>query len=191
MTQRPNQDERDAERAVRELAMELGLVVPDSLGGGVWSTVCSWCQGAVLDRESPKEVFHRGIADALAYIRRHGRGSVRNFKSWLYEVMRSSFKDYLGRAISRQREQLKGLVVGPEITGEVLNETLIAVKQAIELLPESFRAVLRLALIEGLSNEEICQRLKIRSSTLRTKKSKALSCLRGVLLGEDDIDDRI
>lgn len=57
-------------------------------------------------------------------------------------------------------------------------EELQQVIDEIESLPETYRAVAELALVEGLSHEEIAQRLGIRPDNVRTRVSRARAQLR-------------
>lgn len=57
-------------------------------------------------------------------------------------------------------------------------EELQMVMEAIEQLPETYRAVAELALVEGLSHDEIAGRLGIRADNVRTRVSRARAQLR-------------
>lgn len=57
-------------------------------------------------------------------------------------------------------------------------EELQRVIDEIESLPETYRAVAELALVEGLSHEEIGERLGIRPDNVRTRVSRARARLR-------------
>nr|WP_240965958.1 sigma-70 family RNA polymerase sigma factor [Pseudoflavitalea sp. G-6-1-2] len=55
--------------------------------------------------------------------------------------------------------------------------------EEIDKLPDYLRDVFRLAYVEGLNNEQIGERLNLKDSTVRTKKSQALDMLRKKLSG--------
>ena len=57
-------------------------------------------------------------------------------------------------------------------------EELQEVIDEIESLPETYRAVAEMALVEGLSHEEIAERLGIRPDNVRTRVSRARAQLR-------------
>ena len=57
-------------------------------------------------------------------------------------------------------------------------EELQMVMDEIERLPENYRAVAELALVEGLSHDEIANRLGIRPDNVRTRVSRARAQLR-------------
>ncbi len=65
---------------------------------------------------------------------------------------------------------------GPEDNDS--REELQMVMDEIERLPETYRAVAELALIEGLSHDEIAKRLGIRPDNVRTRVSRARAQLR-------------
>ncbi|MBO9659553.1 MAG: sigma-70 family RNA polymerase sigma factor [Chitinophagaceae bacterium] len=55
--------------------------------------------------------------------------------------------------------------------------------EEIDKLPDYLREVFRLAYVEGLTNDQIGERLSLKDSTVRTKKSQALEILRKKLSG--------
>ena len=57
-------------------------------------------------------------------------------------------------------------------------EALIAIKKAIEALPEGCRTVLKLAFFEGFKNEQIALEMSISINTVKTQKQRALQLLR-------------
>jgi RNA polymerase sigma-70 factor (ECF subfamily) len=65
---------------------------------------------------------------------------------------------------------------GPEVIDS--REELQMVIDEIERLPETYRAVAEMALVEGLTHEQIANRLGIRPDNVRTRVSRARAQLR-------------
>ncbi|QBQ39963.1 RNA polymerase sigma factor [Sphingobacterium psychroaquaticum] len=64
-------------------------------------------------------------------------------------------------------------------------EFMLAVQDRLEKLPEGCRRVMILSYIEGLSNDEIAQELKVTINTIKTHKKRGLRVLRKTLSPED------
>ncbi len=57
-------------------------------------------------------------------------------------------------------------------------ELLTEIYEAVEALPQKSRRVFQLKYIEGLKNEEICERLGTSNQTVRNQMASALKTLR-------------
>ena len=67
---------------------------------------------------------------------------------------------------------------------EELNSRVEEVKEAIERLPDGYRVILSLYLLEGYDHDEIAEILSINSSTSRSQLSRAKQKLIGELTGK-------
>ena len=70
---------------------------------------------------------------------------------------------------------------------EELNSRVEEVKEAIERLPDGYRVILSLYLLEGYDHDEIAEILSINSSTSRSQLSRAKQKLIGELKGKGKI----
>ncbi|MGN6417857.1 MAG: RNA polymerase sigma factor [Pseudobacter sp.] len=93
----------------------------------------------------------------------------------------------LQKTEDKHYEQLKQLNEH-ETTDSIQQELVRArvyglILEEIDKLPDYLREVFRLAYVEGLGNDQIGERLNLKDSTVRTKKSQALEMLRKKLSG--------
>jgi RNA polymerase sigma-70 factor (ECF subfamily) len=58
----------------------------------------------------------------------------------------------------------------------------------IDQLPEQMKKVFKMSYIEGLTNEEIAQSLKINNQSVRNHKARALKILRLSIPGKDMLE---
>ncbi len=122
----------------------------------------------------------------------NGRAKVKteqNIKAFLYLATRNACFDHVGKAtlpLNSEGDEL------PEISSsdtDILNR-IISVELVelliveIEKLPEQQAEVFRLTYLEGLSTQEICERLGTTASNVYFARSKALNTLRKVLEGK-------
>ncbi len=109
--------------------------------------------------------------------------TIPHLKSFLYTTTKNACYDYL--RMQKRHEQthteMKYLAdISEEETEQavIMAEVLQAIYTAIDQLPDKYKAVLKLALIEGLSNDEIVAQTGIAYQTVRNHKSAAIKLLR-------------
>jgi RNA polymerase sigma-70 factor (ECF subfamily) len=110
-----------------------------------------------------------------------GEGS---FGSWLKRIVVNRSLDYLRKA--RETVELKAAEhdlpdTGEEYQEEDLQLRVAEVKNAIAQLPEDYRVIITLFLIEGYDHEEISGILNITNQLSRTRYSRARQKLLGML----------
>lgn len=67
----------------------------------------------------------------------------------------------------------------------IASELLQLIRQEIDLLPPQCRQVMQLYLLEGLSNEEIAERMNLAYKSVQNQKTKGLKLLRNALIKSD------
>jgi RNA polymerase sigma-70 factor (family 1) len=131
--------------------------------------------------ELTQDVFMR------IWISRHTLTEVDNPGSYLFVTARNRSLDHL-----RNQKIEKGMIQSLEkkmgdgtvnTTEEVIlyNETNRILQEAVRLLPEQQRTVYRLARLEGLSREEIAERLGISPNTVKNHLSSAIKAVKAYL----------
>jgi RNA polymerase sigma-70 factor (family 1) len=115
--------------------------------------------------------------------------SINQLKSFLYTTIRNACLDYL-RATKRhysfqaelsylgqiKEENIEGLIIRAEVLG--------AIHAAIKDLPERYKKIIELSLLEGKTNEEIAVDIGIADQSVRNRKSEGLKLLRVSLLNK-------
>jgi RNA polymerase sigma-70 factor (ECF subfamily) len=136
----------------------------------------------VNDTAEAEDIMQESFLDAFRRLDSYtGEGS---FGSWLKKIVINKSLD----SIRKSRESIsieEGSLDFPEITEENREEELqykvAEVKEAITNLPEDYRIVLSLFLLEGYDHEEISEILNISNNTSRTRFVRAKQKLLKIL----------
>jgi len=113
--------------------------------------------------------------------------SINQLRSFLYNTIRNACVDYL-RATKRhynfqtelsylgqiKEDNIEGLIIRAEVLG--------AIHAAIKDLPDRYKKIIELSLLEGKTNEEIAIDIGIAGQSVRNRKSEGLKLLRTKLL---------
>ncbi len=130
----------------------------------------------VNDSMEAEDVMQEAFLSAFEKINTYS-GTV-SFGAWLKRIVVNRSLDVLGRrkAIFEELDGHNGIRDDSIEDAEYREETetrVEEVKAAIERLPEGYRVILSLYLIEGYDHDEIAEMLKISSSTSRSQLSRA------------------
>lgn len=134
----------------------------------------------VNEQTEAEDIMQEAFLDAFRKIQMYS--GVASFGSWLKRIVINKAINAVNRRketlsiedheIDIQEEQIK------EIPFEVLSYKIDMIRKSIFALPDKYRIVLSLFLLEGYDHEEISQILNISYSAARTRYSRA----RGKLL---------
>ena len=122
------------------------------------------------------------------WINRESISKVNSLKAYLYRMARNMIYDYYEHSLVKESYEQKQQSSSNEYT-DLIEEDLYAkelsllIDIAIEQMPEQRRRIFKMSRKEGLSNEEISQRLEINKRTVENHITQALADLRGVLRG--------
>ena len=107
-----------------------------------------------------------------------GGAAIDNFKAYMYRSVRNECISYI-----RNKKETIGLENVPDITEEIVDtsERDARIWKAIDNLPPKCRQVFLLSKQDGLSNEEIANKLGISIKTVKNQMTKAFSRLREAL----------
>ena len=130
----------------------------------------------VNDSMEAEDVMHEAFLSAFEKINTYS-GTV-SFGAWLKRIVVNRSLDVLGRrkAIFEELDSHTGIRDDSNEDAEQMEDTetrVEEVKAAIERLPEGYRVILSLYLIEGYDHDEIAEMLNISSSTSRSQLSRA------------------
>ncbi len=136
----------------------------------------------VNDAAEAEDVMQESFLDAFQRLGSYtGEGS---FGSWLKRIVINRSLDFI-----RKTKEMVSFDEAEhdvhEIPGDNMEEQILLqveqVKNAISQLPDEYRVVLSLFLLEGYDHEEISQILKISNQLSRTRYSRARQKLLGLL----------
>jgi RNA polymerase sigma factor (sigma-70 family) len=138
----------------------------------------------VSDTMEAEDVMQESFLAAFEKIDTYS-GTV-SFGAWLKKIVVNRSLDALNKrkAVFEDIESHAGIRdEGPEEStrNEEIDVRVEAVKEAIEKLPDGYRVILSLYLLEGYDHDEIAEIMKINSSTSRSQLSRAKQKLIGEL----------
>jgi RNA polymerase sigma factor (sigma-70 family) len=121
-----------------------------------------------------EDIMQESFLDAFRRLDSYtGEGS---FGSWLKRIVINNSLDSIRRnkeSVSIEEEKLDFPEIIEENKEEELQYKVAEVKEAISKLPEDYRVVLSLFLLEGYDHEEISEILHISNNTSRTRFVRA------------------
>jgi RNA polymerase sigma factor (sigma-70 family) len=130
----------------------------------------------VNDRMEAEDIMQESFLSAFEKIETYS-GTV-SFGAWLKKIVINRSLDALGKrkAVFEDIDSHVGIRDdGPDdlLRSEEIDVRIGEVKEAIEQLPDGYRVILSLYLLEGYDHDEIAEILKISSSTSRSQLSRA------------------
>ncbi|WP_257670197.1 RNA polymerase sigma factor [Parapedobacter tibetensis] len=140
-----------------------------------------------------KEVAEEIVSDSF-YKLWKGRDrvkSVDSMKAFLYITTRNACYDYVGSPknnLKTEEEEALADLVEPDadiLTQMIHVELVDIVVQEVNNLPEQQATIFRMSYLEGLSTQEICERLGTTTNTVYFARSKALTTLKKVFEQKD------
>jgi len=123
------------------------------------------------DEDVVAEVFVRAWAGIASY-----RDLGRPFGAWLFGIARHVVADEL-----RSRSRTFPVAEAPERADEPMTADLLALRHAIDRLPDDQRQAVELRYLVGLSNDEVAAAMGTTASAVNTKRWRALRSLRDAL----------
>jgi len=126
------------------------------------------------DEDVVAEVFVRAWAGISSY---QDRG--RPFGAWLFGIARHLIADEF-----RTRSRVVPVAEAWDEGDEPMTAELLALRHAIDRLPDDQRQAVELRYLVGLSNDEVADAMGTTASAVNTKRWRALRALRDVL-GEE------
>lgn len=134
----------------------------------------------VADEMEAEDIMQEAFLSAFKNINTY-EGKV-SFGAWLKKIVINRSLDYLKKRKIRFEEITDQMNVADEpIFMEVEEDNLEKIKKAIDALPDKYRIVLSLFLIEGYSHEEVAEMLEISNVASRTQFFRAKQKLKELL----------
>lgn len=130
-----------------------------------------------------EDVMQEAFLSAFRKIKTY-RGEV-SFGAWLKKIVVNRSLDYLKKRKVNFEEINERITEMPDYQMKTEEIDVNAIKTAIRELPDGYRVVLSLYLIEGYDHEEISQILGISNSASRTQFLRAKNKLRELLKGKE------
>lgn len=134
----------------------------------------------VLNEQDAEEIAHDAILAAFSLLRDF-KGNEAGFVAWVKKIA-------VNRSIDKyRRDSRRPMQVDVEEFKETVNDdandmySIEQVKAALSGLPEGYRVVITLRLLEEMEYEDIANRLNINESSVRSQYSRGIAKIREVL----------
>ena len=149
-----------------------------------FSTLIIFARHIVTDASATEDI----VADAFVrlYQLRHQINTINNIKAFLFITVRNGCLNYLRhqkvkeKYQSEQRHSIQAEENAYEHNDSEAHQ-LKAIYAAVEDLPERRQLIIRMTYIEGLSDNEIADRLTITRATVRQHRCLAIRDLREII----------
>jgi len=156
-----------------------------------YNSLCHFAQRFVLDLDAAREIV-QGVFVSI-WEKRTSLPVEISLKTYLYTSVRNRCLDYLKhlkveyeyekmriREITESGNESTNAIDHP-LDGLITKELEIAIKDAIESLPEKCREIFQLSKFKGLKYREIAEELNISVKTVETQMSRAIRSLKNKL----------
>jgi RNA polymerase sigma-70 factor (ECF subfamily) len=147
----------------------------------------SFALSLTRDRPAAEDLVQETYVRALAAHRKAAPDE--NLRAWLFTILHNAWRNERRRRQPAALEDAPGLaerLVAPGADPEGAldrKETRESVRRAIARLPESFREVIVLRLVEGFSYRDLAQILGCPAGTVMSRLARARALLRRDLIG--------
>lgn len=139
----------------------------------------SICMRLINNTAEAEDVMQEAFLNAFTKIESY-KGEV-SFGAWLKRIVINRSLDYLKKRKVKFEEINEKTNQLPDNQMEIKEVNMDVIKDAIQKLPDGYRVVLSLFLIEGYDHEEISEILGISNSNSRTQYLRAKNKLRELL----------
>jgi len=139
----------------------------------------SICMRLINNTVEAEDVMQEAFLNAFTKINTY-KGEV-SFGAWLKRIVINRSLDYLKMRKVKFEEINEKTNQLPDYQMEIKEVNMDVIKDAIQKLPDGYRVVLSLFLIEGYDHEEISEILGISNSNSRTQYLRAKNKLRDLL----------
>ncbi|NCB07285.1 MAG: sigma-70 family RNA polymerase sigma factor [Bacteroidia bacterium] len=141
-----------------------------------YKTMYSVSMRIINDEMEAEDVMQEAFLSAFEKIDTY-KGEV-SFGAWLKKIVVNRSLDHLKKKRVKFEEVSEKTARIPDYQMEIKEVDVNLIKKAIQQLPDGYRVVLSLYLIEGYDHEEISQILEISNSASRTQLLRAKNKLR-------------
>ena len=148
-----------------------------------YKTMYSVSMRIINDEMEAEDVMQESFLSAFRRIDSY-KGEV-SFGAWLKKIVVNRSLDHLKKRKVKFEEVTEKTAQIPDGQIEIKEVDVELIKKAIQQLPDGYRVVLSLYLIEGYDHEEISQALGISNSASRTQLLRAKNKLREQLKNKE------
>jgi len=157
------------------------------LFGEFYPKLCFYAQSITGDAEQARDIAQDALVTCWQQRERFAGQRKQQLAAYLFTVVKRDCYDYQKRVQVRRDKQpeIAAMMEVPEEgidSAMVYLEVLQQIHLEIEKLPTNLAEVVRLSFFEGLSTQEIADKLQMTPNNIRVQKSRALEKLKYALL---------
>jgi RNA polymerase sigma factor (sigma-70 family) len=153
----------------------------------LYKTLYGYAMGICLryagNRYEAAEILNSGFFKVLTHIKKYDES--RPFKAWLGRIMTNTAIDYyrtnLKIAYTEDIDTAEHVLVEETVSTKLNYEDLLAL---VQNLPNAYRTVFNLYVIDGYSHDEIAEMLGINAGTSKSNLHKARQKLQQMIKGQ-------
>ena len=142
----------------------------------LYSFAISWLKSGILAEDVVQDIFLK------LWIRRAELNAIKNADNYLFILCRNAVLNLMEKNAVRQKggEEIASSLESPLLPDAALQlkEMKTTINQLVEKLPTQQRLIYKMSREEGLTHDEIAQRLGILKETVKNHMVRALNTLR-------------
>ena len=99
---------------------------------------------------------------------------------WVHRIVTNTARDFHGKQVRRREDPLQGErtpTQDPEALAQE-KELLVLLREMIDLLPKTYRQVIKLRLYQGFSNKQIARCLHVSRGNVAVRMNRAITLLK-------------
>jgi RNA polymerase sigma-70 factor (ECF subfamily) len=149
--------------------------------------LCFYAESLIANREEAKDIAQEALLQLWHHRKRWAGQQKEKLAAYLFTVVRHDCYDYQKhRQVKRKKQQ--EIIATVQVIEEGVDvllvhmEVLQKIYREIDNLPPHFAEIVKLSFIDGLTTQEIAEKLKLTPNHVRVQRSRALEKLRITLL---------
>ena len=144
------------------------------------------CMRYASNENDALDLLHEGFIKVFLNIGKYTPGT--SLGSWMRRIMVNSCIDYYRKKIRRRTEDIDQVYDLKSDDADAISQLSEQdILSAMQRLPDVYRTVFNLYVLEGFSHKEIAEQLEINESTSRSNLAKARAKLRMILIKKDGV----
>lgn len=146
------------------------------------------CIRYAIDKEEALDILHEGFIKVFRYIGRYQSGT--NLKAWVKRIIVNTAIDNYRKNSKLRTSDLEQAYDVCSLDADAISQiTADDIMDAIQELPDQYRTIFNLFIIDGYSHQEIGEKLGINESTSRSNLAKARKKLKTIIVRKGIVEN--
>ncbi len=145
------------------------------------------CIRYAIDKEQALDILHEGYIKVFRYIGRYQSGT--NLKAWIKRIIVNTAIDHYRKNSKMRTSDIEQAYHVSSLDADAISQINAEdIMSAIQELPDQYRTIFNLFIIDGYSHQEIGEKLNINESTSRSNLAKARKKLKSIIVRKGIVD---